>query len=104
MFRLGFRLSLKGGREALVRLILTALAVAIGVTILLGVFADFHAYQKTSDRPSWESTNGTQLSSVPGPTQGAELWNYSENIYKGQFIEQLEVGALGANAPIPPGI
>lgn len=104
MYRLGFRLALKGGREALTRLMLTALAVAIGVTILLGVFADFHAFQKTSDRPSWESTNGKLISSVPGPTHGAELWNYSENIYKGQFIEQLEVGALGSNAPVPPGI
>jgi len=104
MYRLGLQLALRGGREALVRLMLTALAVAIGVTILLGVFADFHAFQKTSGRPSWESTMGTSLASVPGPTTGAELWRYSENIYKGQFIEQLDVAALGANAPVLPGI
>src|SRR5580698_6134921 len=104
MYRLGLQLAVKGGREALVRLMLTAFAVAIGVSILLGVFADFHAFQKTSDRPSWESTSGTPLASVPGPTSHSMLWNYSENIYKGQFIEQLDIGALGPNAPILPGI
>src|ERR1700730_15403795 len=100
-FRLGLRLSLRSGREALVRLVLTATAVAIGVTILLGLFADFHAFQVTSKRPSWESTQ-------PAPTGGAvsneALWNYSENIYRGRFIEQLDVAALGPQAPVLPGI
>ena len=104
MYRLGLRLILKGGREALVRLLLTTVAVAIGVTILLGVLADFHAYQKTSNRPSWESTKGVPISSLPSPASNALLWNYSENIYKGQFIEQLNVAALGSHAPILPGI
>ncbi|HUC88160.1 MAG TPA: FtsX-like permease family protein [Candidatus Binatia bacterium] len=83
---------------------LIAFAVAIGVTLLLAVFADFHAFEKTSDRPSWESTSGTSLTSVPASTPKAELWDYSENIYKGQFIEQLDVAALGTNAPVLPGI
>lgn len=104
MYRLGLRLILKGGREALVRLLLTTVAVAIGVTILLGVFADFHAFEKTSDRPSWESTSGTPIASVPTTATNALLWNYSENIYKGQFIEQLNVAALGTQAPVLPGI
>jgi len=50
MFGLGLHLTIKSGREALVRLILTAVAVALGVGILLVVLADFHAYQVTSDR------------------------------------------------------
>jgi len=104
MYRLGLRLTLKGGREAIIRLLLTTFAVAVGVMILLGVFADFHAFEKTSDRPSWESTSGTQLTGIPTYTPNAELWNYSENIFKGQFIEQLNVAALGPNAPILPGI
>ena len=62
MYRLGLQLALKGGREALVRLLVTTFAVAVGVSILLGVFADFHAFQQTSNRPSWESTSGTSLS------------------------------------------
>ena len=78
------------------------MAVAIGVVVLLGIFADFHAYQKTSNRPSWESTSAIQ--STPSSYAGVELWNYSENIYNGEFIEQLDVAPLGANAPVPPGI
>ena len=104
MYRLGLRLILKGGREAFVRLMVTAVAVAIGVTILLGVFADFHAFQKTSDRPSWESTSGMAIFSVPKNAPNAMLWSYSENIYKGQFIEQLNLATLGRNAPVLPGI
>ena len=104
MYRLGLRLILKGGREALVRLLLTTFAVAVGVVVLLGVFADFHAYETTSNRPSWESTVGSPVTAVPSGASNAALWNYSENIYKGQFIEQLNVASLGSNAPVLPGI
>lgn len=104
MYRLGLRLILQGGKEALVRLMLTMVAVAVGVTILLGVLADFHAYQQTSNRPSWESTSGESITAVPSNTPNAELWHYSENIYKGQFIEQLDIAPLGQNAPMLPGI
>ena len=45
MLRLGLRLALSGGREALVRLAVTAAAVAVGVALLLGVLAEFHAFQ-----------------------------------------------------------
>ena len=104
MFRLGLQLILKGGHEALVRLMLTTVAVAIGVAILLGVLADFHAYQKTSDRPSWESTTGQNVASLSQTNTNSLLWNYSENIYKGQFIEQLDVSSLGNAAPRLPGV
>lgn len=104
MYRLGLQLVLKGGREALVRLLVTTVAVAIGVTILLGVLADFNAFQKTSNRPSWESTTGEQTTSIPSNTPNGLLWNYSENIYKGKFIEQLNVAVLGPDAPMLPGI
>lgn len=33
-----------------------------------------------------------------------ELWNYSNDIFKGQTIERLDVAALGPKAPVPPGI
>ena len=99
--RLGLHLSLRSGREALVRLLLTALAVTIGVTILLGIFADYHAFQVTSRRPAWEKTQEA-ASDVPASREA--LWNYSESIYKGRFIEQLDVAALGPGAPVVPGI
>jgi hypothetical protein len=103
MYRLGLRLVARSGREALLRLVVTSLAVGVGVAILLCVLAEFHAYQTTSNRPSWESTRGTTVSTTSA-TSGAELWNYSENIYKGLFIEQLDVAALGPGAPRIPGL
>jgi len=103
MVRLGWYLALRSGREALTRFILTTLAVAIGVAMLLVVLSDFHAFQTTVSRPWWEGTQGTPVSQMPGPSN-AELWNYSEDFFKGQTIERLDVAALGPDAPVMPGI
>ena len=102
MFRLGLQLTLRSGREALVRLLITAGAVAVGVALLLGVLAEFHAYQANANKQCWSCT---QRASVPGtlPSHG-ELWNNSVDFYQGQTINRLDVAALGRNAPVPPGI
>ena len=104
MYRLGLRLTLRSGREPFVRLLVTAAAVAIGVAIMLAVLADFHAFQAANSRPSWESTTGKAVTSGYAATPHSELWNYSNDIYRGQTIERLDVAALGPGAPIPPGI
>ena len=36
MIRMGMRLTLRGGREAVIRLVVTSLAVAVGVAVMLG--------------------------------------------------------------------
>ena len=102
MLRLGLQLTLRSGREALVRLLITAGAVAIGVALLLGVLAEFHAYQANANKQCWSCTQGAR---VPGtlPSHG-ELWNNSVDLYLGQTINRLDVAALGPNAPVPPGI
>ncbi len=101
MVRLGLQLTLRSGREALGRALMIAVAVAIGVTVLLSVFADYHAYQAVTSRQCWECTQ-----EVPGQGLAAssELWNYSENIYEGRFVEVLDVAPLGADAPVVPGL
>jgi hypothetical protein len=105
MLRLALRLSLNSGREALVRLAVTTAAVAVGVTILLAVLADFHAFQVTNSRPFWEGTvRTTQGGKLDAPASNAELWKYSNDIFKGRTIERLDVAALGPDAPVPPGI
>ena len=104
MYRLGLRLTLRSGREPFVRLVLTAAAVAVGVAILLAVLADFHAFQVTNNRPSWENTEGQAVSKDYASASNSELWNYSNDIYRGQTIERLDVAALGSEAPVPPGI
>ncbi len=106
MIRLGLRLTLRSGREALVRLIATALSVAVGVTVLLAVLGDYHAFQLGAARPCWECTHAADLSnlSLSAPPAGAELWNYSEDYYHGRTIERLDVAALGDKAPVIPGL
>jgi hypothetical protein len=104
MYRLGLHLSLRSGREPFVRLAVTAVAVAIGVAIMLAVLADFHAFQTTNSRPSWESTSGQPVGPGYAAAAHKELWNYSNDIYQGQTIERLDVAGLGAGAPVPPGI
>src|SRR6185312_2136104 len=102
MLRLGLRLTLRSGREGLVRLLITAAAVAVGVALLLGVLAEFHAFQANSSRPCWSCTDGAAVPSTL-PAHG-ELWNNSVDFYQGQTISRLDVAALGPAAPAPPGI
>jgi hypothetical protein len=51
MMRLSLQLALRGGREGLLRLLITAAAVAVGVALLLGVLAEFHAFQANASQP-----------------------------------------------------
>jgi ABC-type lipoprotein release transport system permease subunit len=111
MYRLGLRLTLRSGKEALTRLLVTMAAVAAGVTILLAVLADFHAFEFTNSQPRWQATQGTTITGVSsysysasGPDANSELWNFTETIFRGRTIDQLDVAALGPNAPLPPGI
>ena len=102
MLRLGLQLTLHSGREALVRLAITAAAVAAGVALLLGVLAEFHAFQANASQACWSCTTGTPVPS-PLPSRG-ELWSDSVDFYQGQTITRLDVAPLGPGAPVPPGI
>jgi hypothetical protein len=102
MLRLALRLALHSGREALVRVSVTAVAVALGVVVLLGVLAEFHAFQRNSGLACWTCTAGTAVS-APLPHNG-DLWNASVDFYQGNTISRLDVAALGPNAPVPPGV
>ncbi|MFZ2042958.1 MAG: hypothetical protein WAV12_03060, partial [Trebonia sp.] len=102
MVRLGLQLTLRSGREAMVRLVITAAAVAVGVALLLGVLAEYHAFQANASQACWSCTTGQPVPS-PLPSHG-ELWNDSVDFYQGQTITRLDVAPLGAGAPVPPGI
>ncbi|HTU04346.1 MAG TPA: FtsX-like permease family protein [Trebonia sp.] len=102
MLRLGLRLTVRSGREALVRLLVTGAAVAVGVALLLGVLAEFHAFQANAGQPCWSCTTGASVPSTL-PAHG-ELWNDSVDYYQGQTITRLDVAPLGPGAPVPPGI
>jgi hypothetical protein len=104
MIRLGLRLSLRSGREALIRLILTTVAVGVGAALLFCVLADYHAFQISNNRQCWECTQGPGSNGTVTPTPGAELWQSSADYFEGQTIERLDLAALGPHAPLPPGL
>ncbi|GAB2458891.1 hypothetical protein GCM10027187_28240 [Streptosporangium sandarakinum] len=104
---LGLRLSLRGGREAIVRLVLVTAAVAAGVTVLLSTVALFNAFRTTADRPCWECTTGSAPAGwALGATSGAVLWNHRQDYYAGRPIKRLDVAVLDARTPAPgvPGL
>ncbi len=98
MLRFGLHLTLRTGREALTRMVVTAGAVAMGVSLLLSVLGLYHAYQATIDRPCWQCTQ-------PETTAPATLlWNMRADFYQGQLIQRLDVATLAPSAPVVPGL
>ena len=105
MVRLGLQLTVHSGREAFTRPLITAVAVAIGVAVLLGRVCRVPRLPGvTSNRSCWECTQGPPRSrAAPGVT--VELWNYSEDNYqRPDRSSVLDVAALGPSAPVVPGI
>ena len=98
MIRFSLHMALRTGREAVVRLMVTAAAVAIGVTLLLSVLAAYEGYQSMASRSCWECTQ--QQDGI----QPTLLWNYGEDEYRGSTIERLDVATLAADAPSIPGL
>ena len=105
MIGLGLRLVISGGREAVTRLVVLAVAVGLGVGLLLTAVAATNAALTWNNRHAWFWT-GT--SSVPaGPTTGSTAplwWHPGGDTYDGQTISRFDVAATGPSSPVPPGI
>jgi hypothetical protein len=97
MIRFGLHMTLRTGREAFTRLVVTALSVAVGVGLLLSVLAMYHAYRDAIGKPCWQCTSTTDA-------HGSLLWNYSEDEYDGATMHRLDVAIVGAHAPVVPGL
>ncbi|MDT4930544.1 MAG: hypothetical protein QOF92_3411 [Pseudonocardiales bacterium] len=108
MIRLGLRLTLSGGREAAVRLVLIAVAVAIGAGLLLTTLASLNAVNAQNGRYDWLET-GYAGSNAPATTAGSTQsdplwWRLRADYYQGKLIGRIDVAATGPDSPIPPGI
>ncbi|HZZ95749.1 MAG TPA: FtsX-like permease family protein, partial [Jatrophihabitantaceae bacterium] len=103
MIRLSLRLTLNGGREAAVRLVITALAVALGVGLLLTTLAGINAVNTQNGRYAWLETGFT---SGPPPAPGASsvLWRITADEFRGTEIARVDVAAVKPGSPVPPGI
>jgi hypothetical protein len=102
MIRLGLRLTFGSGREALVRVLVTAAAVALGVGLLLAALAGINGLHAQSDRGAW--LNSAVQPTPPSSPASGLWWEPSTDTFGNQLIDQIDVAAGGPDAPVPPGM
>ncbi len=102
MIRLGLRLTLGSGREALLRVLVTAAAVALGVGLLLAALAGGYGLRAQTDRGAWLDTSAQ--ASRPTSTSDRLWWLSSTDQFGNQAIDRIDMAAAGPDAPVPPGI
>jgi hypothetical protein len=107
MIRLGLRLTVAGGREAIARLAMIAIAVAIGIGLLLTTLASINAVNSQNARYAWLETayTGSNAPAAVGAV-GSDplLWRLSATYFHGTIIGRVDLAATGPQSPIPPGI
>ncbi len=104
MIPLGLRLVMSGGREAVIRLLVLAVAVGLGVGLLLTAVAATNAVTTWNNRHAWFWTGTAWV--PPGPATGTAplWWHPGGDIFDGQQINRFDVAATGTSSPVPPGI
>ena len=110
MIRLGLRLTLKGGKEAAVRLVVTVAAVALGVGLLLAALAGMNAIKAQNARSAWLNT-GIRFGPGPPPAlSGSQAstepvwWLFSTDYFANRLIDRVDVASTGPGSPVPPGL
>jgi hypothetical protein len=106
VIRLGARLAVGGGRESVVRLLLTAVGVAIATTLFLLAAAADPAIRAQQRHTAWQYTG---ISGDPGPTDPDRtgdplLWRLTKDAVDGRELTVLRVAATGPGSPIPLGL
>jgi hypothetical protein len=103
MIRLGISLTLSGGKEALARLVVTAVGVAFGVGLLLASLASINAVNAQDARGAW-LTQPSSSSSPAAPHTSPLWWAPVTDEFEGNSINRIDVAATGPRSPIPPGL
>ncbi len=105
MIGLGLRLAVSGGREAVIRLVVLAVAVGLGVGLLLTAVAATNAAVTWNNRHGWFWTGTASMPPGPAAAGTAALWWHpGGDTFYGQTISRFDVAATGASSPVPPGI
>ncbi len=105
MIRLGLRLTLGSGREAALRVLVTAAAVALGVGLLLFALAGINGLRAQTGRGAWLDTSAqTPAPTSGGSSSGRLWWLLSVDQFGSQEIDRVDLAATGPGAPVPPGI
>ena len=121
MIRLGLRLAISGGREAVIRLVVLTAAVGLGVGLLLIAVSGINAVNSQNDRYAWfltgnpgvpsgfanphavsprRATAGTTGSTSAGPL----WWLLRDDVFDGQVIYRVDIAVTGPTSAVPPGI
>jgi hypothetical protein len=102
---LGLRLVINGGREAIIRFLVLAVAVGLGVGLLLTVVAVTNAVSTWNNRHAWFLTGTAFVPPGPATAGIAPLWWHPiGDTFDRQNIYRFDVAATGASSPVPPGI
>jgi hypothetical protein len=101
---LGLRLVVSGGREAIIRLVILAIAVGLGVGLLLTAVAATNAVSNWNGRNDWFWTGSAWVPPSPATGVAPLWWHPSGDIFDGQAIDRFDVAATGTSSPVPPGI
>ena len=104
MIPLGLRLVVSGGREAITRLVILAVAVGLGVGLLLTAVAATSAVSTWNGRHAWFWTGTAWVPRGPATGSAPLWWHPSDDIFYHQTISRFDVAATGASSPVPPGI
>jgi hypothetical protein len=113
MIRFSLRLTLRGGREAGMRLALTAAAVALGAGLLLSTLAGINAVNAQNARYAWLNTGvassaparpASTSASTSAPAPDPLWWLLRADYFGTQLIGRVDVAATGPSSPVLPGI
>jgi hypothetical protein len=105
MIRLGLRLTLGSGRDAVLRVLVTAAAVALGVGLLLFALAGVNGLRAQTDRGAWLDTSAQTAPPTSDSSVSARLWwLLTVDQFGNQVIDRVDVAGTGPGAPVPPGI
>lgn len=101
MLRLGMRLSVGGGRSAVISALLTALTVALGTAFILVGLSIAPAVQARADRAAWTLVGlPEEQAGAPGTLTISSSVSYIDV----SRITVVTVAASDADAPVPPGL
>jgi FtsX-like permease family len=101
---LGLRLVISGGREAITRLVVLAVAVGLGTGLLLTAVATTNAVSAWNNRHAWFWTGTASVPAGPAAGIAPLWWHPGGDTFDGQQISRFDVAATGGSSPVPPGI
>jgi hypothetical protein len=104
VIRLGLRLVISGGREAVTRFGVLAVAVGLGTGLLLTAVAATNAVTTWNNSHAWLWTGTVSVPAGPAAGIAPLWWHPGDDTFDGQQINRFDVAATGASSPVPPGI